>query len=92
MNEWLKDSVTNLPCNTYHGKYDASQYYTAKEMIKYKNNSPQPGTRFHDSDCLFKQLVDHCIDQQITNIDKSPIINSSMKRQFLKYVYETSVK
>jgi hypothetical protein len=93
MNTWLKEPIVNMPCDTYQGRHNCKEmYYTEKEMIKYARNMPKPGTRYHDADCLFKYLVDYCIENTIVNTDNTPIINSSMKRQFLKFVYETSVK
>ena len=51
-----------------------------------------PGTRYHDANSLFMYLIDYCIENDISNNDKTPIINSSMKCHFLKYVYEISAK
>ena len=92
MNEWYKQRVVEMPCNTYNGKYGKWLYYTEIEEKKYKKRDPDPVTRFHDADCLFKHLVDYCIDNNYTNSDGSPIVNSNSKREFLKLVYDNSKK
>lgn len=92
MNNWLKEKVVDLPCNTYNGKYERFLYYTKNEEKKYTNKNPKQGTRFHDIDCLFKRLVDHCVDNGYTNNDNTPLINSGSKHEFMSFVYKTSKK
>tara|TARA_B100000497_G_C7450282_1_gene279191 strand:- start:82 stop:366 length:285 start_codon:yes stop_codon:yes gene_type:complete len=94
MNEWLKErNVVDMPCVTYNGKCENRQiYYMDSEISKYKNKNPIPGTRYHDADCLFKELVDHCVINNIVDNDNIPLINSDNKIQFMRFVYETSKK
>ena len=94
MDNWLKvKDIVDLPCTTYNGKFtDRNFYYTKNEIKKYENKNPDPGSRYHDIDCLFKKLVDHCLDYSIVNNDNTPIISSINKRQFFKFVYATSKK
>lgn len=93
MLSWWKEPVVALPCNTYIGKNESLEiYYTENEMLKKRKKYMNPGTRYHDANSLFMYLIDYCIENDISNNDKTPIINSSMKCHFLKYVYEISAK
>lgn len=94
MNKWLKEKyVVDMPVNTYNGKnVDRNIYYMDSEISKYQHKNPEPGTRYHDADCLFKELVDHCIDNNINDVDGCPLINSSNKIKFMKFVHQTSKK
>lgn len=94
MNEWLKTkNIVTMPCNTYNGKCEHREvYYMESEISKYETKNPIPGTRYHDADCLFKEIVDHCISNSIMDNDGNPLINSGNKIQFMRFVYETSKK
>ena len=67
MNEWYKKPVVTIPCNRYLGNNEKQLYYTTIERKKYKNREPDNKTRFHDADCLFKKLVDYCVDNNYLN-------------------------
>ena len=92
MNKWLKEEIVEYPCRKYPHKCDPSMYYTAKEEEKINHNLIKNNTRHHDINCLFNYLVDYCVNNNVLGNDKLPIVNSSYKRQFLKFVYDTSNK
>ena len=92
MNSWLKEEVCEYPCQQRVEKYHPSMYYTTKEEEKVKHNLIKSNTRHHDINCLFVHLVDYCIDNHLVDNNNLPIINSSFKRPFIKFVYDTSKK
>lgn len=92
MNKWLKEEIVEYPCRKYAHKCHPSMYYTIKEEEKINYNLIKENTRHHDINCLFNYLVDYCTDNNVVGNDKLPIINSMYKRQFLKFVYDTSNK
>lgn len=92
MNKWLKEEIVEYPCEKYDLKYNSKIYYTAKEDEKINRNLIKENTRHHNINCLFNHLVNYSMKNNIIGNDKLPIINSSYKRQFLKFVYDSSNK
>lgn len=90
LSQWLKDPVIEYPCNSYKGMLHPSFYYTEKEQVKVEHGLIKENTRHNDINILFTQLVDYCQKNNICEIDGTPIVNSSMKRAFINFVYENS--
>lgn len=89
MNSWLREEVTQDPCNEY-GKYHTSFYHTKIEERRIENNILSKYSRHHTINQLFAKLVDYCINNNICNNDNTPVLNSGYKRHFIKFVYDTS--
>lgn len=92
LSQWLKDPVVEYPCNKYNGQLHESFYYTEKEQLKLKHGLIKKNTRHNDINILFTQLVDYCHNNGIKDVDDNPIVNASMKRAFIGFVYENSKK
>ena len=90
---WLNEkNSSEFNCSNYKEKCEGKMmYYTPTEMKIFKGKMFL-GTRRYDADALFRQIVDHCIEHDIVDINDEPLFSSNNKNDFYKFVYENSCK
>jgi hypothetical protein len=90
---WLNEkNASEFNCSNYKEKRDNKiMYYTPTETKIFKNKMFL-GSRRYDADALFRQIIDYCIENEITDINEDPMFSSNNKNDFYKFVYENSCK